>query len=59
MRIPVWFSVETKGFTEKVCNEVFLTALFLNFQFSVAVYQLWCLLCIDFLINRSRKMISL
>lgn len=36
-RLPVWFSVGTKGSEDKVCNEVFSVALLSSVQFGVVV----------------------
>lgn len=45
---PAWFSGGTKGFPEKVCNGVLSTALFFNFPFFVAIYQLQYLVHMGF-----------
>lgn len=56
-RLPVWFSVGTKGSEDKVCNEVFSVALLSSVQFGVVVDCTAALR--GFLINRSRDMIGL
>lgn len=56
-RLPVWFSVGTKGSEDKVCNELFSVALLSNVQFWVVV-DCKAGLC-GFLINRSRDVIGL
>lgn len=56
-RLPVWFSVGTKGSEDKVCNEVFSVVLLSSGQFGVVVACPAGLR--GFLINRSRDMIGL
>lgn len=36
-RLPVWFSVGTKGSADKVCNEVFLVAVLSRFGWLLTV----------------------
>lgn len=56
-RLPVWFSVGTKGSADKVCNEVFPVAVLLSRLGWLLIVLLTGLH--GFVINRSRDMIGL